>query len=74
MHIPIQVVMDTHRNESLAHPYVILFSVDEGLVTAMGDDGRESHCTRQATTGEACPGQRGGCTQFIEWWPSTVMQ
>jgi hypothetical protein len=66
--------MDTHQNESLAHPYVVMFSVDEGPMTAMGDNGRESHCTRQATIGEACLGHRGGSTQFIEWWPFTLMQ
>jgi len=50
-----------------------MFSVNEGLVMAMADNGRESHCTRQATTGKACPGQRGD-SQSIEWWPSSLMQ
>jgi hypothetical protein len=46
-----------------------MFGVNEGLVMAMADNGRENHCTRQATTGKACLGQRGG-SQSIEWWPA----
>jgi len=44
---------------------VILFSVDEGLVMAMGDDGRVSHYTEHATTGKACPGQKGGSPKAL---------
>jgi len=44
---------------------VILFNVDEGLVMAMGDDGRASHYTGQATTGKACPSQRGGSPRVL---------
>jgi hypothetical protein len=72
-HIHIQVVMSTHQNQCLAHPHVITFGVNEGLVTAMANDGRGSHCTKQVTTSKACPGQRGG-SQSIEWWPSSRMQ
>jgi len=42
-----------------------MFSVDEGLVMAMGDNGRASHYTGQATTGKACPGQRGGSPRAL---------
>ncbi len=41
------------------------FNVDEGLVMAVGDNGRASHYTGQATTGKACPGRRGGSPRAL---------
>jgi hypothetical protein len=34
---------------------VITFDANEGLVMAMADNGRESHYTKHATIGKACP-------------------
>jgi len=42
-----------------------MFSVDEGLVMAMGDDGRANCYIGQATTGKACLGQRRGSPRAL---------